>query len=51
MQCTPNLQLKTNVIRLIDDTIRKLLMNNILICEANYKAFRAIIEQKRLTND
>ena len=28
MQCTPNLQLKTNVIRLIDDTIRKILLKN-----------------------
>jgi DNA-binding XRE family transcriptional regulator len=31
MQCTPNLQLKTNVIRLIDDTIRKIFMKNIVI--------------------
>ena len=31
MQCTPNLQLKTNVIRLIDDTIRKILMKNIVL--------------------
>lgn len=31
MQCTPNLQLKTNVIRLIDDTIRKILMKNIIL--------------------
>ena len=31
MQCTPNLQLKTNVIRLINDTIRNIMMKNIIM--------------------